>query len=72
MRTRERNRVREYDGDQAMVATVQQARMLITHLIVPHTAFQLGGEKGEPRESIEVRALVYYGGPNEPFDGSTR
>jgi len=31
---------------------------------VPHTAFPnpLAGEDAVPRESIEVRALVYYGG----------
>jgi hypothetical protein len=29
---------------------------------VPHTAFELEGGAGEPRESIEIRALVYYGG----------
>ena len=29
---------------------------------VPHTAFRVEGENGEPRESIELRALVYYGG----------
>lgn len=28
---------------------------------VPHTAFELTGEKGEPRESIEVRALAFFG-----------
>lgn len=33
-------------------------------LLVPHTAFPnpLAGEDAVPRESIEVRALVYYGG----------
>tara|TARA_R110002003_G_scaffold248_3_gene17658 strand:- start:1824 stop:2168 length:345 start_codon:yes stop_codon:yes gene_type:complete len=32
---------------------------------VPHTAFQLSDEHSEPRESIELRALVYYGGMDD-------
>lgn len=34
---------------------------IINDITVPHTAFDLGGEN-EPRESIELRALVFYGG----------
>lgn len=30
------------------------------HHAVPHTAFQLQNNAAEPRESIELRALVYY------------